>query len=385
MTIKELFLLDPDITFLNHGSFGACPRPVFEVYQDWQRRLEYQPVQFLTKSLPELLHEARSSLGRYLNAPADELVFIPNATYGVNVIARSLDLQPGDEILASNHEYGACDRTWQYICQKTGGVYRRQAVDLPATSQSDIVEQIWSGVTDRTRLLFISHITSPTALTIPAAELCALAREAGILTLVDGAHAPGQIPVDLGTIGADFYTGNCHKWMLAPKGAGFLYARPEVQHLVEPLVVSWGWQAEETFTTGSQFVDYFQWRGTDDPAACLTVPAAIQFMQENGWESVHQQCRSLLSQALVRVSELTSLPGLYPAGGGSIHQMGATELPRHPDLKAFKVRLYDEYQVEVPFVEWEGRHFLRISVQAYNDEGDIDRLIQALGALLRLD
>ena len=216
---------------------------------------------------------------------------------------------------------------------------------------------------DRTRLLFISHITSPTALTIPAAELCALAREAGILTLVDGAHAPGQIPVDLGAIGADFYTGNCHKWMLAPKGAGFLYARPEVQHLVEPLVVSWGWQAEETFTTGSQFVDYFQWRGTDDPAACLTVPAAIQFMQENGWESVHQQCRSLLSQALVRVSELTSLPGLYPAGGGFIHQMGATELPRQPDLKAFKVRLYDEYQVEVPFVEMGGRHFLRISVQ----------------------
>ncbi len=211
MSLKHLFLLNPDITFLNHGSFGACPRPVFEDYQAWQRRLELQPVQFLINSLPDLLHEARSQLGKYLNAAADELVFLPNATYGVNVIARSLELQPGDEVLATNHEYGACDRTWQFVCQKNGVVYRRQPVHLPAASPSEIVEQVWMGVNERTRLIFISHISSPTALSIPVAELCARARQAGILTLVDGAHAPGQIAVDLGAIGADYYTGNCHK------------------------------------------------------------------------------------------------------------------------------------------------------------------------------
>lgn len=382
MIFKDLFLLDPDITFLNHGSFGATPKPVFADYQEWQRRLESQPVHFLTKILPDLLHEARSLLGMYLNAAAEELVFIPNATYGVNAIARSLDLQPGDEVLATNHEYGACDRVWQFVCQKTGALYRRQPVSFPSGTQSDIVEQIWSGVNERTRLIFTSHITSPTALTIPTAEICARARHAGILTLVDGAHAPGQIPVNLGAIGADFYSGNCHKWMLAPKGAGFLYASPGVQHLVQPLVVSWGWQAEESFTTGSQFVDYFQWRGTDDPAACLAVPAAIRFMEQHNWEDVRRQCCSLLGQSLERIGELTGLPGLYPASDGCFHQMGAAELPYQPDLRVFKQRLYDEYWVEVPCVEWEGRNFLRISVQAYNDQSDIDRLIQALMSLL---
>ncbi len=170
--------------------------------------------------------------------------------------------------------------------------------------------------------------------------------------------------------------------MLAPKGAGFLYARPELQHLVEPLVVSWGWHAEETFSTGSHFVDYLQWHGTDDPAACLAVPAAIRFMHEHDWEKVRQECRSLLGRALAEISELTGLPSLYPSYGCGFHQMGAAELLLQANLRTFKQRLYDVYQVEAPCVEWEGRHFLRISVQAYNDESDIDRLIQALTALL---
>jgi isopenicillin-N epimerase len=380
--MKDLFLLDPSITFLNHGSFGACPRPVFEVYQDWQRRLEYQPVQFLGSDFSDHMLAARQVLGIYLNAPAVDLSFIPNATYGVNVIARSLDLHPGDEVLSTNHEYGACDRTWQFICRKTGAVYKRLPIALPPGSQREMVEQIWLGVTGRTRLVTLSHITSPTALTLPVAQVCARARQAGILTLVDGAHAPGQIPLDLQAIGADFYTGNCHKWMLAPKGAGFLHARPESQRLVEPLVVSWGWRAEESFTTGSQFIDYLQWRGTDDPAACLAVPAAIQFMRDHEWDRVRRVCRDLLSLALEQVSSLTGLPPVYPPAEGYYHQMGVAELPFQPDLRTFKKRLYDQHRLEVPCVEWEDRQFIRISIQAYNDLSDIEALLLGLKALI---
>lgn len=380
--IKDLFLLDPSVTFLNHGSFGACPKPVMRVYQDWQRRLERQPVQFLGVEYAGHMLTARQALGEYLNAPADDLVFIPNATFGVNVIARSLRLQPGDEILSCDHEYGACDRAWQFVCEKSGANYIRQAVPLPVRSSEEIVEQVWGGVSERTRLIFLSHITSPTALILPVAEICARARQAGILTLIDGAHAPGQIPLDLATLGADFYTGNCHKWMMSPKGAGFLYAVKSVQGLVEPLVVSWGWRAEPDFSTGSPFVDYLQWRGTDDPSAGLAVPAAIQFMREYNWDSVRDECHTLLKETLDRINTLTDMPSAYPAGDGFYRQMAVAELPLQPDLRGLKNRLYEEYRIEVPCIEWNKRQFLRISVQGYNTREDIDRLISALERLL---
>lgn len=382
MHIKDLFLLDPSVTFLNHGSFVACPEPVMAVYQDWQRRLERQPVQFLGVELGGYMQAARRDLGEYLKTSADHLVFIPNATFGVNVVARSLQLQPGDEILSTDHEYGACDRIWQFVCEKNGAVYVRQPIPLPLRSSEEIIERVWSGVTERTRLLFLSHITSPTALTLPVAELCARARQAGILTLIDGAHAPGQIPLDLPALGADFYTGNCHKWMMAPKGAGFIFARREVQALIEPLVVSWGWRAEPDFSSGTQFVDYLQWRGTDDPSACLAVPAAIRFMQEYAWDSVRNQCHDLLHQALHRINAITGIASVYPSDSGYYHQMAIAELPQQPDLKQLKKRLYEIFKIEVPCIEWNGRHLVRISVQGYNTLEDIQRLISALERLL---
>jgi len=223
----DLFLLDPDVIFVNHGSFGACPRPVFAAYQAWQRELERQPVEFLGRRFAALIAEARTALGAYVGAGADDLVYVPNATTGLNIVARSLELAPGDEVLATDHEYGALDRTWRFICAKRGARYVRQPVELPITSAEEVVEAVWAGVTDRTRVLFLSHITSPTAIIIPVAELVRRAREAGIITVVDGAHAPGQIPLDLESLGVDFYAGNCHKWMMAPKGSAFLYARRE--------------------------------------------------------------------------------------------------------------------------------------------------------------
>lgn len=239
--LKSHFLLDPGVIFLNHGSFGAAPRPVFEAYQRWQLRLERQPVKFLARELLAELHSSRRVLGQFLGAGEDNLVFIPNATYGVNLVARSLGLKPGEEILTTDHEYGACDNIWKFIAKKTGARIVRRQIPLPVSSSSEIVEQLWKGVTPRTRLIFLSHITSPTALRMPVRAICARARKAGILTLIDGAHAPGQIPLNLSRLGADFYTGNCHKWLLAPKGSAFLHVQPERQQLIEPLIVSWGW------------------------------------------------------------------------------------------------------------------------------------------------
>ena len=381
-SLKDLFLLDPSVVFLNHGSFGACPKPVLAAYQEWQCRLERQPVEFLGRELAGHLLSARQALGSYLGAPAENLVFIPNATYGVNAVARSLDLKPGDEIITTDHEYGACDKTWQYLCARQGAAYKRQPIPLPAPSKDEILEQIWAGVSERTRLIFCSHITSPTALTLPVADLCQRARREGILTLVDGAHAPGHIDLDLQSIQADFYTGNCHKWMLAPKGSAFLYARGERQSLLEPLVVSWGWQAAADFTAGSRFVDLYQWRGTDDPSACLAVPAAIQFMAGHRWEEVRANCRMLLAQAIERLAAATGLPPVYPEPASSFAQMAVVEIPFQMDLKGLKERLYAKYRVEVPLLEWNGRHFARISVQGYNSASDLDRLTVALTALL---
>lgn len=381
-SLKEQFLLNTNTVFLNHGSFGATPRPVFNAYRHWQFELEKQPVQFISRKLPDYLKQARQVLANYLHANADDLVFIPNATFGVNVVAHSLELGTGDEILASDHEYGACDNVWEFICRKTGASYMRQHIPMAANSTDDMVEQFWRGVTPRTKLIFISHITSPTALQLPVQAISQRAREAGILTLVDGAHAPGQIPLDIEAIGADFYVGNCHKWMLAPKGSAFFHSRREVQKWIEPLIVGWGWGENREYTTGSQFLDYLQWWGTIDPSAYLSVSAAIQFQKDHHWQDVRQQCHMLVSQALNRISDLTSLVSPYPSQSNFYHQMAVAPLPSIADLPGFQKRLYEEYRVEIPCTTWNQHQFIRISVQGYNNQTDIDTLIQGLEVLL---
>jgi isopenicillin-N epimerase len=386
---KELFLLDPEVVFLNHGSFGATPRAVFESYQRWQMRLERQPVLFLGREHDELLRGSREALADYVHAQADDLVYIPNATHGVNIVARSLALGPGDEILASDHEYGACDFTWEFLCAKTGATYVRREIPLPLNIEDrswerDVVDRFWGGVTPRTRAIFLSHITSSTALRLPVEEVCKRARERGILTLIDGAHALGQIPLDLDALGADFYTANCHKWALSPKGAAFLHARREAQHLIEPLVVSWGYHPGGSGmpSTGSRYLDLLQWTGTNDPAAFLAVPDALEFMEAHAWELVRRDCHELLMGGLGRISELTGLPPAYPLESDLFIQMGIAPLPATADLVSLKARLYDEFRIEVPLVEWQGQKLIRISVQAYNDAEDIDILLRALKTLL---
>lgn len=381
-TLRNLFLLDPNVTFLNHGSFGATPQPVFEEYQRWQLRLERQPVLFLGRELDDLLNTARAALGEYLHADANDLVYIPNATHGVNIIARSLKLVPGDEILTSDHEYGACDNAWGSVCEKTGAKYIHQFIPLPVHSEDELVEQFWCGVTPKTRVVYLSHITSPTALRLPVERICQLARQAGILSIIDSAHAPGQIPVDLQTLGADVVFGNCHKWMLSPKGAAFLYVRRALQDLVEPLVVSWGSSPTPEKSTGSHFIDILQWTGTKDPSAALTVPRAIRFMRDHNWEAVRWACHQLLRQAVERVCDLTGLPPAYPLESNFYSQMAIAPLPSSADLVTLKSRLYDAYRVEVPLTQYQEQKFVRISVQGYNTQEDVDRLLVGLKELL---
>jgi isopenicillin-N epimerase len=381
MSLKEYFLLDPTVVFLNHGSYGATPKPVFEAYQNWQRRLEQQPVLFLGRELPDLLFDSRAVLGQYLNADADDLVYIPNATYGVNIIAHSLQLKPGDEILTTDHEYGACDYTWDFICGKTGAKYTHCSIAMPVHSDEEVVDRFWQGVTSRTKVIYLSHITSSTALRLPVEEICRRARQVGILSIVDAAHSPGQIPVDVQALNADMIFGNAHKWLLSPKGSAFLYIRRELQHLIEPLIISWGSNPTPEITTGSRFIDLLQWTGTKDPTAALTVPTAIQFMKDHHWESVRCQCHMLLREAIERICDLTGLQPLYPLDSDFYGQMAIAPLPLS-NIALLKRRLYDEYKIEVPLTEWHDRQFIRISIQGYNTQEDIDALVSALEKLL---
>lgn len=379
--LKQYFLLDPSVTFLNHGSFGATPKPVFDAYQNWQLRLERQPVLFLGRELPALLYESRAVLGEYLHADADDLVYIPNATHGVNIIAHSLQLKSGDEILTTNHEYGACDYTWDFVCKKTGAKYIHQHIPLPVRSREEIVEQFWQGVTPQTKAIYISQITSSTALRLPVQEICQRASQAGILTIIDAAHSLGQIPLDLQELDADVVFGNAHKWLMNAKGSAFLYVRRKLQTHIEPLIVSWGYQATSGIATGSRFIDYLQWTGTKDPAAYLTIPDAIQFMKDHDWDDVRRQCHLLLRQTIERICDLTQLPPAYPLDSDFYSQMGIAPLPPL-DIMTLKSRLYDEYKIEIPLTEWQGRQFIRISVQGYNSQDDLSGLMKALQILL---
>src|SRR5690242_2009193 len=264
--LRREYLLDPEVAFLNHGSFGACPRAVFERYQAWQRELEHEPVDFLARRLPDLLDSARATLATYLGCRPADLAFVQNATTGVNLAARSLALGPGDEVLATDLEYGACDLAWEWVCRRAEARYVRAPIPLPLRDPGEVVDALFAHADERTRAVYVSHVTSVTGLVLPLAEIVARARSRALLTIVDGAHAPGHVPVNLAELGADYYAGNAHKWLGAPKGTGFLHVRPEHQDRVDAAIVSWG------YSDGNTFSQRIEMQGTRDPAAWLTVP-----------------------------------------------------------------------------------------------------------------
>lgn len=376
---KQLFLLKEGITFLNFGSFGSCPRPVFDEYQRFQLEMEQEPVQFITKRSLAYFKVAREALGKFIGCHSDDLVLVSNPSYAVNIVTRSLNLQPGDEVLATDLEYGACDKAWNYICRKTGANYVRQHIQLPLTTKEKVVEDFFKGCTDKTRLVFISHITSATALILPVKEICEEAKRRGLLTFVDGAHAPAHVPLHLAELKADIYTGACHKWMMTPKGCSFLYVKRELQNAMDPLVVSWGY--ESAAPSHSQFLDYHQMQGTRDMSAFFTIPAAIQFMQANNWSGVSQQCRQLVRDNAPRFFELLGAQPLSPLTEEFVGQMVSIPLVcKEPE--ELQALLYETYKIEIPVMRLGDKVYLRYSVNAFNSQSDLDTLYRALSAIV---
>jgi len=373
--LRAEFLLDPGVVYLDHGCYGACPRAVFERYQAWQAELERRPVEFLGRRLDGLLAEARAAFAAYVGSAADDLVFVENTTAGVNVAARSLDLRPGDEVLSTDLEYGALEFMWERVCAEADARFVRAPVRLPTAGADEIAETVWAHAGPRTKAVFVSHVTSATALVLPAAELCRRAREAGVVSIVDGAHVPGHVPLDISSFGADVYIGNCHKWLCAPKGSAFLWVRPELQESIGALAVGWG------FGEGSTFLTRNERQGTRDPAAYLAVPDAIRWQDEHDWDEVRSRCRGLALAARERLAALTGLEPIAPPE--LVGQMASVPLPAGLDADALKVRLYDEFRIEVPVPRRRDERFLRASFQGYNDEDDLDALVAAVELLLR--
>jgi isopenicillin-N epimerase len=362
--LRREYLLDPEIAFLNHGSFGACPRPVFESYQAWQRELEREPVDFLARRLPGLLNGARATLAAYLGCASTDLAFVQNATTGVNLAARSLDLRRGDEVLATDLEYGACDLAWDRVCRRAGARYVRAQIPLPLRDAGRLVDVLFDSATERTRAVFVSHVTSATGLVLPLENILARARTLVLVTIVDGAHAPSQVPLDLDRLGADYYAGNLHKWLGVAKGAGFLHVRPEHQDRVDAAVVSWG------YVEGATFQERIERQGTRDPAAWLTVPDAIGFQAERDWDDVRDRSRRLAHDARRDLCDLLGTDPLAP--DAMVAQMAAVRLPGPNG--GLSERLFAGHRVEIPVED----ELLRLSVAGYTTREEIDRLLAAL-------
>jgi len=412
----------PGTIYLNHGSFGPSPRVVQEVREELQRRLEAQPMDFFLRQLPPLLIEARARLAEFVGAEAGNLVFVDNATVGMNVVAASVELRPGDEVLCNDHEYGAMLRIWERKCQAAGAKLVVQRLPYPLQTTEELIESVLAAASDRTRLLVFSHITSPTAIIFPAAELCRRASQLGIPVCIDGPHAVAMLPLDLESLGCDFYTASCHKWLSAPFGSGFLYIHPRRQETVRPAIISWGRTLDGDEPS---WRDEFHWLGTRDTTAWLTVPAAIDFLENFGVERFRRETRELAHYARQRIEELVRdldasgtadfVPLVPDVGHVDVgHVSKRAPAPEEPSVghvwkrapltsdpawygsmtavplpagecEPLQRALWEKHGIEVPIVDHGGRRLIRVSCHLYNTARQIDHLLDALDAELSVD
>ena len=387
--------LDPEIDFLNHGSFGACPRPVLEAQSELRARMERQPVQFLARELEGLFDDARAALAQFVDADPDDLAFVPNATSGVNTVIRSLEPQPGDELLTTDHAYNACRNALRWH-ERRGVKVVVAAVPWPIAGPGQVIDAVLGAVTPRTRLALLDHVTSPTGLVFPVEEMVRRLDERGIDTIVDGAHAPGMLPLSVRRIGAAYFTGNCHKWLCAPKGAAFLHVRRDRQDRIRPLVISHG--ANSPRTDRPRFRLEFDWTGTDDPTPFLCVPHALRFLGSllsGGWAELMGRNHALAVSGRKHLCDALRVPP--PAPEQMIGSLASIPLPDakgdppgptsgvvlwHPLQRA----LLEKHRIEGPvmlFPAWP-RQLIRISAQAYNSEDQFARLAAALRTELQL-
>ena len=384
--LRSKFLLDPEITFLNHGSYGACPKPVFESYQEYQRELEMRPVKFMQEDVYRLLEISRESLSQYINCDKDDLIYVSNPTHAVGTVIHNISIKAGDEVLSTNLEYGSCDRMWTYDSEQKGYKYIQADMTLPIESKEAFLNQFWSSANEKTKYIFISQITSSTGMILPIPEIVIEAKKRGIKTIIDGAHVPAHILLDIKELDPDYYTGALHKWLCCPKGISFLYVKKKYQEGIQPMVKSWGWGEEyEKFKSSiqshspSRFINVFQWQGTMDMSAFFTVPNAIQFQKEHDWNNVRSRCFDMIIEARNRITEMTKLPKICPDNW--LGHM-ATILFPIDDTALFKKTLYNDYKIEIPVMSHKNHTAFRISIQGYNSEADVDHLINSLEELI---
>lgn len=387
---KKLFLLKKDLIFLNHGSFGACPKSVFKSYHDWQLKLENQPVAFLdqARNFNNHMKRPRTFLAKELKVKANDLVGVTNATAGLNAVAQSLSLKKGDEILTSDHEYGALEKTWEYVVKKNKAKVIEVKVPLPLKSEDQFVNAFTNKMNNKTKILFISHITSPTALVFPLKKLIKEANKRGITSIIDGAHAPGHIKLNITKLNVDYYSGNCHKWMMAPKGSAFLWANKNKKNILEPLVISHGWlpnnykKLQKGEFTETRFIDSFEVQGTRDPSAWLAIPDAIKFINDKKYANAFKDSANLAYKTAVTISNLTKLPLLanykYLAP-----QMISIPVPQC-NVTILKKQLLEEFNIEIPVIKWKNKCFVRISIQIYNTQKEANKLIKAIATIFKL-
>ena len=397
------WLLDPAVTFLNHGSFGACPVPVLDAQRELRDRMEAEPVRFLARELDDRLVAARATLGRFVGADPDDLAFVANATGAVNAVVRSLRFEDGDEILTTDHEYNAVLNVLRHVAARDGARVVVVRLPFPSVSPDEIVERVLGAAGERTRLAVFSHVTSPTALVLPVERLVPALAERGIDALIDGAHAPGMLPLDLGRLGAAYYAGNLHKWVCAPKGAGFLHVRRDRQADVRPITISHG--ANSPVGARTRFRLEFDWQGTLDPTPWLAVPAALEFVERmvgGGWLAAIARNHELALEAgsdlaatleterapdeMIGAMVAVALPSRGPLGGAASPDQSSPL-----DADPLQTVLFDRFGIEVPIYGWPvpaaespdpPRRLIRISAALHNDGNDFDRLIAALRELL---
>jgi isopenicillin-N epimerase len=390
---KKHWPLDPSVAFLNHGSFGSCPTAVLQFQQALRDRMEREPVRFLVRELGPLLIQARAALAEFVGARLEDLVFVPNATSGVNTVLRSLSFEPGDELLVSDHEYNACRNALEFVAGRAGAKVVVAKTPFPFESTGQLIEAVLSRVTARTRLALLDHVTSQTAVVMPIERLVRELAERGVDTLVDGAHGPGMVPLQLERLGAPYYTGNCHKWLCGPKTAALLYVRPDRQTAIHPLVISHGFNSPLGGRT--RFEVEFAWTGTLDPTACLSVPEALRFMGQltpGGWPEIMARNHGLALEGRDILCRTLNIAPPCPAD--CIGSMASVPLPdgdddgRAPsafDIDPLQDALLARHGIEVPIIPWPAppQRLLRICAQLYNCRKDWELLAASLASLIR--
>lgn len=372
--IAALFPVRPDTTYLNHGSFGITSQPVRDARRALRDRLDEQPMDFYVRQYEDLWARSIGKLAEFVNTGADNLVFAENATFAMNVVADNFPLSAGDEVLSNNHEYGAVHRIWDRACQRKGARYVVARLPDRFESHRQVIEAIFEPASKRTRLLVISHITSPTALIMPVAEICQEAQRRGIRVCIDGPHAPAHVPLDIDDIGCAFYTASCHKWLSAPLGTGFLFVHPEFHERIEPQLKSWGRLLPNLPT---HWTEEFIWSGTRDPSGYFSIPDAIELMESVGGDAFRSRVRSMAGETTRRLVELT---GQSPIGVDPGLWYGAmAHVPLPPgDWSGLQRWLWEQHRIEIPVIDFEDRWFIRVSHHLYNTTAQIDRLAEAL-------